>query len=99
MENRHGLAVESRVTTAGGTRERQTAPTLTEAAAAGTRRITLGADRGYDTREFVENLRFLNVTPHVAQNDRGRRSAIDRRTTRHAGYALSQRRRKRVDNL
>jgi transposase len=99
MENRHGLAVESCVTTAGGTQEREAALTLIEAAAAGTRRITLGADRGYDTREFVEELRFLNVTPHVAQNDRQRRSAIDRRTTRHAGYALSQRRRKRVEEI
>ena len=99
MENRHGLAVESRVTTAGGTQEREAALALVEAAAPGTRGITLGADRDYDTREFVEGLRFFNVSPHVAQNDRRRRSAIDRRTTRHPGYALSERRRKRVEEM
>ncbi len=60
---------------------------------------TLGADRGYDTRDFVRSLRNLGVTPHVAQNDRGRRSAIDGRTTRHPGYRQSQRRRKRVEEV
>ncbi len=60
---------------------------------------TLGADCAYDTRDFVRSLRDLGVTPHVAQNDRGRRSAIDRRTTRHAGYRQSQRRRKRVEEV
>jgi IS5 family transposase len=99
MENRHGLAVESRVTTAGGAREREAAPALVQPAAPGTKRITLGADRGYDSRESVEDVRFFNVTPHVEQNDRRRRSAIDRRTTRHPGYALSQRRRKRVEEI
>ena len=60
---------------------------------------TLGADRGYDTRDFVWQARALGVTPHVAQNDRRRRSAIDGRTTRHAGYRQSQRRRKRVEEV
>ncbi len=54
------------------------------------RRVTLGADRGYDTRGFIASMRELNVTPHVAQNDTNRRSAIDQRTTRHEGYAVSQ---------
>src|SRR3546814_7069493 len=61
------------------------------------RAITLGADKGYDARDFVMELRELNVRPHLAQNTRGRRSAIDRRTTRHPGYATSQRIRKRIE--
>jgi len=61
------------------------------------RAITLGADRGYDAADFVEELRTRNVRPHVAQNKSGRRSAIDRRTTRHPGYASSQRIRKRIE--
>ena len=63
------------------------------------RRATLGADRDYDTRDFVAALRGRGVTPHVARNDRRRRSAIDGRTTRHAGYGVSQRRRKRVEEV
>ena len=61
--------------------------------------MTLGGDKGYDTRGFVGATRELNVTPHVAQNDRHRRSAIDKRTTRHEGYAVSQRKRKRVEEV
>jgi len=61
------------------------------------RAITLGADRGYDAADFVEELRTLNVRPHVAQNVSRRRSAIDRRTTRHASYAASLRARKRIE--
>jgi hypothetical protein len=61
------------------------------------RRRTLGGDKGYDTQDFVRELRERNVTPHVAQNDTGRRSAIDERTTRHAGYVISQRKRKLVE--
>jgi hypothetical protein len=61
------------------------------------RRLTLGADKAYDTRDFVADLRQLNVTPHVAQNDTNRRSAIDRRTTCHAGYAVSQQKGKRIE--
>ena len=65
----------------------------------GTKRrgATLGADKGYDTRDFVEDLRQLNITPHVAQNTTRRASAIDGRTTRHAGYAVSQQKRKRIE--
>ena len=61
--------------------------------------MTLGADRGYDTAGFVERMRSLGVTPHVAQNDTNRRSAVDGRTTRHEGYAISQRKRKRVEEV
>ncbi|GGC93877.1 hypothetical protein GCM10010994_59580 [Chelatococcus reniformis] len=61
------------------------------------RPITLGADKAYDTKDFVTDLRAMNVTPHVAQNTSGRRSAIDGRTTRHAGYGVSQRLRKRIE--
>jgi IS5 family transposase len=59
--------------------------------------VTLGADKAYDAAEHVANLRKIGVTPHVAQNRNGRRSAIDRRTTRHAGYAISQCIRKRIE--
>lgn len=65
----------------------------------GTKRVTLGADRGYDTRDFVEQMRERCVSPHVAQNDTGRRSATDRRATIHTGYAISQRKRKRVEEV
>jgi IS5 family transposase len=61
------------------------------------RAITLGADKGYDAEDFVNELRSMRVTPHVAQNTNGRRSAIDGRTTRHIGYAISQRIRKRIE--
>ena len=63
----------------------------------GGKRVTLGGDKNYDTQEFVKELRGMNITPHVAQNNTNRRSAIDRRTTRHAGYEVSQRKRKRVE--
>ena len=65
----------------------------------GSRPITLGADKGYDTADFVAKLRALGVTPHVAQNNTNRRSAIDERTTRHEGYEVSQRKRKRVEEI
>ena len=61
--------------------------------------MTVGADKGYDTKGFVEESRKRNATPHVAQNNNGRRSAIDGRTTRHAGYAESQKKRKRVEEI
>src|ERR1700691_6397415 len=61
------------------------------------RPITLGADKAYDAEDFVNELRSMTVTPHVAQNTSGRRSAIDARTTRHPGYAVSQRKRKRIE--
>jgi hypothetical protein len=63
----------------------------------GARRITLGADKGYDAAAFVADMRALNVTPHIAQNISGRRSAVDARTPRHVGYAVSQRKRKRIE--
>jgi hypothetical protein len=61
------------------------------------KRVTLGGDRNYDTEEFVRELRRMNITPHVAQNNTKRRSAVDERITRHAGYEVSQRKRKRVE--
>ena len=65
----------------------------------GQKRVTLGADKNYDTREMVEQLRERSVTPHMAQNERGRKSTIDRRTTRHAGYQISQKARKKVEEI
>ena len=94
MENRNGLAVEGLCTEADGYAEREAALELV-----GDRRGTLGADRGYDTEAFVGALRRRGVTPHVAQSTTGRASAIDGRITRHAGYAESQRRRKRVEEI
>ena len=96
-ENRHGLVVDVELTEADGYAEREAALAMLERSVRGP--ATLGADRAYDTRDFVWGLRGLGVTPHVAQNERGRRSAIDRRTTRHPGYAQSQRRRKRVEEV
>ncbi|MFY9530525.1 MAG: IS5 family transposase [Candidatus Acidiferrales bacterium] len=97
MENRHGFLVKTRLTLATGTAER-------DAALAMAQRIrrkkgaTMGGDKGFDTREFVRQLRRIGVTPHVAQNtERRGGSAIDERTTRHAGYAISQQKRKRIE--
>jgi transposase len=98
MDNRHGLAVDGCVRPASGHAERAAALELL-GARAGNGPVTVGADKGYDTRDFVTAVRLLGVTPHVAQNTRHRRSAIDGRTTRHAGYAVSQRRRKRVEEI
>ena len=95
MENRSGLVVDTRVTPADGYGERAAALRMIADRAGG--RLTLGGDKGYDYPEFVAALRQIEVTPHVAQNTTNRRSAIDARTTRHAGYAISQRRRKRVE--
>jgi transposase len=98
MENRHGLVVDAELTQATGTAEREAAlKMLAQIPGAGTR--TVGADKGYDTRDFVAQTRELAVTPHVAQNTSGRRSAIDERTTRHPGYGVSQRIRKRVEEV
>jgi transposase len=97
-ENRNGLVVEAKLSVASGGAERDTALELIEPWACGSR-ITIGGDRGYDTRAFVEELRKRGVTPHVAQNTTNRRSAIDRRTTRHEGYGISQRVRKRVEEV
>lgn len=96
MENRNGLIVDVATTRATGTAEREAAIELIERVPGG-ERVTLGADKAYDAIDFVERLRELNVTPHIAQNTRNRRSAIDRRTTRHRGYAVSQRRRKLIE--
>jgi transposase len=96
MENRHGLIVDALLSAASGTAEREAALTML-GRQAGRHRATLGADKAYDVAEFVADLRALKVTPHVAQNTTNRRSAIDRRTTRHAGYAISQRLRPRIE--
>lgn len=97
-ENRNGLVVDTRLTPASGTAERDAAADMLGQKRAG-RRVTLAGDRGYDAKGFVEGLRGLQVTPHVAQNTSNRRSAIDGRTTRHNGYAVSQRKRKRVEEV
>jgi transposase len=97
-ENRNGLVVDVRTTQASGTAEREAAIEMISGKAV-SKRVTLGGDKGYDTRGFVEATRELQVTPHVAQNNSHRRSAIDERTTRHDGYAVSQRKRKRVEEV
>jgi len=95
MENRHGLVIGAKVTQATGTAERQAAVDLVDALG-GSQRVTLGADKNYDTKGFVEGLREMTVTPHVARSDTNRASAIDGRTTHHPGYATSQTIRKRI---
>jgi len=97
MENRNGLIIDAVTTRASGHAERLAAIALVEPRAERANPITLGADKAYDTGDFVMELRELTVTPHVAQNQNGRRSAIDGRTTRHPGYAISQRIRKRIE--
>lgn len=99
IENRNGLVVSAELSPATGTAERDKAVEMM-GPISGTKRVTLGADKAYDTKEFVENLRDLKVTPHVAQNIcRKRHSAIDKRTTRHAGYEVSQKKRKRIEEV
>ena len=96
-ENRNGLIVNTEVFQANGTAERDAALVMLEQLP-GRRRVTVGGDKGYDTRDFVSECRHLNVTPHVAQNmKRNGGSAVDRRTTRHGGYEVSQRKRKRIE--
>ncbi len=97
MENRSGLIVDTRLTRVSGHAERLAALDMIEPFAERPRAITLGADRGYDAADFVDELRTLNVRPHVAQNTNRRRSAIDMHTTRHPGYAASIRIRKRIE--
>ena len=97
MENRHGLLVDACLTLADGHAERVAALHMIEPRADRPTAITLGADKAYDAEDFVNELRSMNVTPHVAQNTRGRSSAVDGRTTRHGGYAASQRIRKRIE--
>jgi transposase len=100
MENRNGLLVGTMVTQADGTAERDAALRMawkTTSPMPRTRRVTLGGDKNYDTGDFVSTLREMRITPHVAQNNTNRSSAIDQRTTRHPGYRISQRKRKRVE--
>ncbi len=100
MENRNGLLVDFRVDEANGTAERLVALEMLHDNVLRSGRITVAGDKGYDTRDFVEDCRFMSVTPHVAKNEGPRRSsAIDDRTTRHPGYAVSQRVRKRVEEI
>jgi transposase len=98
MENRNGLVVDAELTAATGKAEREAALSMLEQVP-GSAQVTVGADKGYDTKDFVAQTRAIDVTPHVAQNTSGRRSAIDGRTTRHAGYSISQRIRKRVEEV
>jgi IS5 family transposase len=99
MENRHGLVVQARATRATGTAERDAAVEMLRAHGVGPG-CTLGADKNYDTREFVATTRALGVTPHVSQNvKRPGGSAIDARTTRHDGYGQSQSCRPRVERV
>jgi transposase len=96
MENRSGLIVQAEVTQADGHAERKAALEMVNRHSPGsTRRLTLGADKGYDSADFIADLRRMCVTPHVAS--KSRHSAIDRRTTRHSGYAVSQKRRKKIE--
>jgi IS5 family transposase len=97
-ENRNGLVLATAVTSATGTAERETAESMLSGLG-GDKRITVGADKAYDTKEFVRALRSLKVTPHVSQNDTNRKSAIDGRTTRHSGYTVSVRKRKRIEQV
>ena len=97
MENRSGLIVDACLTAADGHAERIAALAMIEPRADRARAITLGADKAYDAEDFVNELKSMNVRPHVAQNTNGRRSAIDGRTTRHPGYAMSQKIRKRIE--
>ncbi len=99
IENRHGLVVDTELLHATGTAERDAAMMMAERID-GVQRVTLAGDKNYDTRDFVRELRHMNITPHVAQNSaRNGGSAIDSRTTRHAGYAVSQQRRKVVEEF
>jgi transposase len=98
IENRHCLVVDTRTTFATGAAEREAAVAMIEARP-GQHRITVGADKAYDTTDFVADMRGLGVTPHVTQNDKRRCSAIDGRTTRHSGYRASLRVRQRIEEV
>ena len=98
MENRNGLVADVEVLQANGTAERDAALVMIENIQ-GDQPITIGADKAYDTKDFVKEARNMNATPQVAQNNKGRKSAIDGRTTRHPGYAISQQKRKRVEEI
>ena len=96
-ENRHGFIMDTAVTAATGTAERDAAIVMLGELPLTTRRVTVRADKGYDTRDWVRAVRTMGITPHVAQYTGNRGSAIDQRTTRHPGYAVSQRCRKKVE--
>jgi transposase len=99
IENRNGLVVDTELVVCSGTAERDAAMQMAERID-GDQRVTVGGDKGYDTRGFVQEMRERNVTPHVTQNtNRPGGSAIDERTTRHAGYKVSQRKRKRIEEV
>jgi transposase len=99
-ENRSGLAVVACVTEATGTCEREAAPAMIENIVHRAKQVTVGGDKGYDTQQCVADLRAVGATPHVAQNETARHpSAIDGRTTRHPGYAVSQQKRKRIEEI
>jgi len=98
MENRNGLVADAEVLPANGTAEREAALEMV-ANLSDDQPVTLGGDQNYDTQEFVAKARDLNATPHVAQNNKRRKRAIDGRTTRHAGYKISQQKRKRVEEI
>jgi transposase len=99
IENRNGLVVDTELLQCNGTAERDAALLMTERVE-GEQRITVAADKGYDTKEFVAEMRGMNVTPHVARNEkRPGGSAVDARTTRHAGYQISMRKRKRIEEV
>jgi transposase len=97
MENRNGLLIDLRIAEASGTAERRVALEMIDDNLPGERRVTLGADKGYHTRDFVDSCRERRVTPHVA--DKAKHSALDGRTTTQAGYSISQRIRKRVEEI
>jgi hypothetical protein len=98
MENGNGLVTDVEVLQATGTAERDAALVMIERIP-GNQSVTVGADKNYDTKDFVAETRHMNVTPHVAQNNKNRKSAIDGRTTRHVGYAVSQQKRKRIEEI
>jgi hypothetical protein len=100
VEHRNGLLVDFQASQASGIAERDIVPELIDQARErGFRVETLAADKAYDTRSWVAQLRQQHVTPHVTQNTTGRRSAIDRRTTRHVGYAISQCLRRGIEEI
>jgi transposase len=105
MENRHGLAIGGGISQATGTAERQAALELIDGRGRRRHRITLGADKAYDVEQFVHDLRERLVTPHIAidghlsKSGKPRKTAVDRRTTRHTGYEISQRCRKRIEEV
>ncbi|MFZ1922216.1 MAG: IS5 family transposase [Xanthobacteraceae bacterium] len=105
MENRNGLAITGDATQASGTAERTTALDLINSHRPGKRRISVGGDKGFDVESFVQDLRERNVTPHIAidghltKTGKRRKTAIDQRTRRHPGYAISQRCRKRIEEV